>query len=192
MDREKLARELVRLAKELTSSDKFKVKILSWSGTEYDSDYEKGDTGILEITNNGFVYKALTGEASYGYSDTIDVYAWNMKESGNKIMFTGNGKKISFQKIKVASRSKVAKYEIYHDSYTSAVQEAKRLAEKKGYEIDEDEWFRKISTGPRKPSVGKTLRHSLSLTKNGKPQRRTLEIQVYGMDNGYELNAYVS
>jgi hypothetical protein len=82
-------------------------------------------------------------------------------------------------------------YEVYHKSYTSAVQAAKAYAEKKGYEINDDDSFRQIGMGPRKPSEGKTNKFSIELSKDGKVQRKKLQIQVYGMRNSYELNAYI-
>jgi len=81
--------------------------------------------------------------------------------------------------------------ETYHKSYTSAINAAKEYAEKKGYEINDDDSFTKIGMGPRKPSEGKTNRFSIELSKDGKPSRKLLHIQVYGMKNGYELNAYI-
>jgi hypothetical protein len=45
--------------------------------------------------------------------------------------------------------------------------------------------------GPRKPSEGKTNKFHLSLRKDFKPQKKMLHIQVYGMKNSYELNAYI-
>ena len=82
-------------------------------------------------------------------------------------------------------------YEVYHKSYTSAIQAAKEYAEKKGYEINDDDSFRQIGMGPRKPSEGKTNKFSIELSKDGKVQRKKLQIQVYGMKNSYELNAYI-
>jgi hypothetical protein len=82
-------------------------------------------------------------------------------------------------------------YEVYHKSYTSAIEAAREYAEKKGFEIDNDDSFRKIGMGPRKPSEGKTNSFSIQLTKDGKLQRKQLHIQVYGMKNSYELNAYI-
>jgi hypothetical protein len=82
-------------------------------------------------------------------------------------------------------------YEVYHKSYTSAINAAKAYAEKKGYEINDDDSFRQIGMGPRKPSEGKTNKFSIELSKGGKVQRKKLQIQVYGMKNSYELNAYI-
>jgi hypothetical protein len=84
-----------------------------------------------------------------------------------------------------------APYEVYHKSYTSAIEAAREYAEKKGFEIDNDDSFTKIGMGPRKPSEGKTNKFSIQLSKDGKLQRKQLHIQVYGMKNSYELNAYI-
>jgi hypothetical protein len=81
---------------------------------------------------------------------------------------------------------------VYHKSYTEAIQTAKEYALKKGYMVDDDDSFRKIGMGPRKPSEGKTVKVSVELTKGGKPSNKQLHIQVYGMKNGYELNCYIN
>jgi len=81
---------------------------------------------------------------------------------------------------------------VYHKSYTEAIQTAKEYALKKGYMVDDDDSFRKIGMGPRKPSEGKTNKVSVELTKGGKPTNKQLHIQVYGMKNGYELNCYIN
>lgn len=83
-------------------------------------------------------------------------------------------------------------YQVYHNSYTSAIQAAREYAEKKGYEINDDDAFRQIGMGPKKPSEGKTNRFSVELSKDGKVQRKALQIQVYGMGNKYELNVYIN
>jgi hypothetical protein len=82
-------------------------------------------------------------------------------------------------------------YKVYHNTYTAAIQTAKEYALKKGYLVDDDDSFRKIGMGPRKPSEGKSVRVSVELTKGDKPTKKQLHIQVYGMKNGYELNCYI-
>jgi hypothetical protein len=82
-------------------------------------------------------------------------------------------------------------YEVYHKSYTSAIQSALDYAKKEGYDYDEEEVAREIGMGPRKPSEGKTNKFHINLTKNFKEQKKMLHIQVYGMKNSYELNAYI-
>jgi len=80
----------------------------------------------------------------------------------------------------------------YYTTYSGAVQSAIQDAESRGYEVDMDDVWNKISTGPKKPSVGKTNSAVIGLIKNGKPQRKSLSISVYGMKNGYELTHYIA
>ena len=89
--------------------------------------------------------------------------------------------------------NKEAKEQLYHNSFSAAVQHAIKQVEKKGYQVDDDDWQRKVASGPSKPSAGKTNRYTVDLMKNGKPVKQKLQMQVYGMDSGkYELNMYVS
>ena len=85
--------------------------------------------------------------------------------------------------------------ENYHASYTDAIQTAVNTAKKRGYEVDSDDYQNKVSSGPRKPSEGKTVSHNLKLTKDGKPTKKGLSIQVYnrgGDKSPFELNHYIS
>ena len=84
-------------------------------------------------------------------------------------------------------------YKVMHKSFTDAVNEAKAKAEKAGYTIDDDEWFRKVSSGPKKPGSDKTNRYTLELmTAKGGPAKKALHFQVYNTGGAYELNAYIS
>lgn len=84
-------------------------------------------------------------------------------------------------------------YEIYHNTYTSAIQEAEKYCEEQGFFWNKDESFAKIGSGPRKPQEGKTNKFSLELyTKDNKPAGKAVHLQVYGMGSRYELNVYLS
>ena len=85
----------------------------------------------------------------------------------------------------------------YFKTAGEAVDFAKTKAEKKGYEIDEDDWNNQITHGGRysrlRPSVGKTHTFQIGLLKKGKPQRKGLSISLFGMDSGkYELTHYIN
>jgi hypothetical protein len=83
-------------------------------------------------------------------------------------------------------------YEVYHKDYSGAVQTAIKQAEKRGFEVDMDDWHDKVATGPKKPSAGKTNSFSVKLKKDGKESKKALHLQVYNMDNHkYELNMYI-
>lgn len=89
----------------------------------------------------------------------------------------------------------IAHDELYFDTFSAAVQHARRKAEAKGYEIDENDWFNEVTTGPGKPHEGETTRMSIGILKNGKPQKKALQIIVYNRGNNvkdnYELTHYI-
>jgi len=100
---------------------------------------------------------------------------------------------------KILKEARKSDVQVYHRSFSSAVQAARKYAESKGYTIDEDDWGREITFGKGRPRVGQTTRASIGLIKNGKPQRKALQIQVYGMPDqpgsmggSYELNMYIN
>ena len=99
------------------------------------------------------------------------------------------------QKINEVRTRKDASADLYFDSYSAAVQRALAAVNKQGFEVDQDDWHNSVTTGSGKPGRGKTVRHTIGLTKGGKLQRKALHIQVYNRDTPkkpYELNFYVS
>jgi len=103
---------------------------------------------------------------------------------------TNMAKKESFESVQYVFER--YKYDINHKTYSSAVEEALLVADKAGYEVDMDDYFNKIATGPRKPSEGKTNIFQIALEKGGKEQRKKLQIQIYGKGkHGFELNCYI-
>jgi hypothetical protein len=89
------------------------------------------------------------------------------------------------------------KNDTYFNTATEAVMYARTQAEKKGFEIDENDWNSEITTGGRysrtRPGIGKTHSFSVGLSKAGKPQRKNLNISLYGMESGnFELTYYIN
>lgn len=85
----------------------------------------------------------------------------------------------------------------YFKSATDAVMFARKQAEKRGFQIDEDDWHSQITMGGKynrmRPGVGKTHSFSVGLLKGGKPQRKNLNISLYGMESGkFELTYYIN
>ena len=85
----------------------------------------------------------------------------------------------------------------YFKSFTQAVEYARKATEKRGFTIDEDDWQTQIAFGGKysrsRPSKGKTNSFTVGLLKNGKPQRKSLQISVFGMPSGnYELTQYIN
>ena len=78
-------------------------------------------------------------------------------------------------------------YDLYHKTFSSAMQHAYAHAKKKGVIVDPKEIDDKVATGPKKPSSGKTNRYIL-----GTNTRKKVHIQVANLDNKrYELNMYI-
>ena len=84
------------------------------------------------------------------------------------------------------------KYEVYHNTYTSAVNAALDYAERNGYTYDQEEVATKIGMGNRKPDEGVTNKFTINLSKDGIESRKALQIQIYGMRDKYELNSYIN
>jgi hypothetical protein len=89
------------------------------------------------------------------------------------------------------------KNDTYFKTASEAAEYAKKQVEKKGFQVDEDDWQSQIGFGGKysrmRPSVGKTHSFSIGLIKNGKPQRKALHISLYGMNSGqYELTHYIN
>ena len=90
-------------------------------------------------------------------------------------------------KVKVGKMELGEKYDLYHKSFSDAMQHAYDYAKKKlGITVDPKEIDDKVATGPKKPSVGKTNRYRL------KGKGGNLQIQVYnkGGSKPFELNMY--
>ena len=107
-----------------------------------------------------------------------------------------NPEQFKTQQVKVGESVNEAN-DTYFKTAGEAVEFAKTKAEKKGFEIDEDDWNNQITHGGRysrlRPSVGKTHSFQIGLLKKGKPQRKGLSISLFGMDSGnYELTYYIN
>jgi hypothetical protein len=124
--------------------------------------------------------------SSAAYSKEVDAkkFLKSVENDGGKGMIV----KSNVSGMKVEAKD----VEVYHKSYTHAIEAAEAYALKKGYTIEDDEMFTKVGMNSKRPSVGKTTKVNLELLRKGKPQKKMLHIQVYGMKNGYELNAYIN
>ena len=131
--------------------------------------------------------------AHYKSKDDADKFLASVKEKGgNGVVRVGKIGLDLTPRDKKESINEKSAYEIYHKDYSSAVQTAIKQAEKRGFEVDMDDWHDKVATGPKKPSSGKTNSFSINLMKDGKPSKKKLQMQVYNMDNQkYELNMYI-
>jgi hypothetical protein len=156
------------------------------------SEYWGGEDDTHEFARKVAASSGWNGvEAADGIAFTLRMNGFHREADKIQSIFDNKGyMKNESMRLKGVMEAK-SDYEVYHKSYTSAINAAKEYAEKKGYEINNDDSFTKIGMGPRKPSEGKTNRFDIELSKDGKVQKKKLQIQVYGMKNSYELNAYI-
>jgi hypothetical protein len=134
---------------------------------------------------------------------TIKVSDNPMRENKNYKQFEKNksnvSKKDSMKEVEKSNKAQAGieearkPYDIYHPTFSAAVQHAKDHTKKAhGFDVDQDSWDREVTFGQRKPSPGKTAIKKVNLTKDGKSVKKRLHMQIYGMDSGkYELNKYV-
>ncbi len=175
---------LINIFNQLSSSDQVKAKkqYRGYFG-ESVNEIKKGSVVIPYAMDKygefivDKVFKNKSGETSY---------TGKFKKSGESREF------ILHSKDRIVKESVNENDGVYFKSYTAAIEAATAAALKRGFEVSDDELFTKVGVGSKKPSVGKTTMVSLELTKAGKPQRKMLHIQVYGMNNGYELNYYIN
>jgi hypothetical protein len=176
------------------------------SAADKAGDIKKGNkrfSGIIKATRKQFDndVKPKTEELSpkqkamdknkNGKIDGFDLAAIRNKKKPQGADFAAQRRK---ERLASNGRMDEAKsdYEVYHKDYSGAVQTAIKQAEKRGFEVDMDDWHDKVATGPKKPSAGKTNSFSVKLKKDGKESKKALHLQVYNMDNHkYELNMYI-
>jgi hypothetical protein len=147
----------------------------------------------IKIFDDGGILKVfLTRFARPGTAPIADeqASAGTLKKTIEKMLTLTESEKLDGDEISEARKSK-KDYEIYHKSFTSAITEVLEFVKKNGYELNEDEFFNSVTTGPKKPSEGKTNKYSLNIYKNGVEQRKSLNFQVYGMSTQWELNMYI-
>ncbi len=94
----------------------------------------------------------------------------------------------TFKQLREKAGKSSSGYDLYHKTFSGAMQHAYAFAKKKGFIVDKDDIDNKVATGPKKPSSGKTNSYILKTNK----KNRHAHIQVANLDNKrYELNMYI-
>ena len=87
----------------------------------------------------------------------------------------------------------VYKYQVYHNTYSSVINEIEKWLISLPYNYDDEELTNSYIDAFFKPREGKTKRDTISLyTSNGKLARKAANIQVYNTGNKFELNMYMN
>jgi hypothetical protein len=141
-----------------------------------------------------FIQDAL--DTAYGKGSYFFKSGKNAEIAGG-YLFGKNPNNTNLDKLKFKSVNEASDSDTYFNTATDAVEHARTQAEKKGFEIDPQDWNSEITMGGRysrtRPGVGKTNSFSVGLLKNGKPQKKNLNISLYGMESGkFELTYYIN
>ena len=70
-------------------------------------------------------------------------------------------------------------YDLYHKTFSDAMQHAYDHAKTKGFIVDPKEIDDKVATGPKKPSKGKTNRYSLKAGRKKKQEKLFLLMEIH-------------
>jgi hypothetical protein len=169
-----LRKELEKLLKKLEEGADSDVK-----GDK--EEYQKFFQGMLKK----FGVKSpaeLSGDKEKEFYDAIDA-GWEADDEKKE----ENLQEEEFGYETIEEAKSATGYEIYHKTFSGAMQHAYAFAKKKfGLEIDPDEISVRVGMGPKKPSTNKTNSYSLK-SVGGK---KGIEVQVYNTGKSYELNMY--
>lgn len=96
---------------------------------------------------------------------------------------------------KVIKESK-DEYQVYHKTYTSAVETAKEYLDKRGYDVDEEKFATEFGIMNSRPKNGQTVKVSIQVQSRKKKKPEYYHVQIFDMGNAtgntYELNAYIN
>ncbi len=82
-------------------------------------------------------------------------------------------------------------YEVYHNTFSSAVSEVIDFAKRNNLYFDSNDIFNEITTGTGRPKNGETRRYSMVLyNRDGTPAGKGISFQIADLGKRYELNAY--
>tara|TARA_B100000949_G_scaffold85555_1_gene76425 strand:- start:2672 stop:6631 length:3960 start_codon:yes stop_codon:yes gene_type:complete len=148
-------------------------------------DFKMGDK--VKFVNDDSEFWGETGEITTLSGDGIKQKATvKLNKSGKSVTNILVKVDLIKEKFEIEERAK-NKYQLYHKTFSSAMQHAYDVAKQRGSTVDPNEIDNKVATGPKKPSSGKTNRYIL-----GTDTKQKLHVQVANLDNKqYELNMYI-
>ena len=182
--------EILLAFKGLSPSIDNYIKKTMKEDTELDEDkkyhYYNLDRGVyrLQKDNNGKIIGKMHDrqkEMRAGFPNADEVLS-NTKQAAVKVA------KLNKMNEEVElDEKKGSDYQLYHKTFSGAMQHAYAVAKKRGYTVDKNDIDNKVASGPRKPSSGKTNRYIL-----GTDKKQNLHVQVANLDNKrFELNMYI-
>ena len=158
-------------------------------------DFVKVTVSDRDVAKVKKIISLFNGDIEDVDSDQVDGGGNKFKGTGDIFIQGDDAGKLGMEIAKSVRTVKVVgegveldeKYDLYHKTFSDAMQHAYDYAKKKlGITVDSKEIDSKVATGPKKPSEGKTNKYRL------KGKGGNLQIQVYnkGGSKPFELNMY--
>ena len=146
---------------------------------------------VDKLTKESYVEESGQTERKKSFVDMLDRISAKAKENTKLQQNRKIEPKLPKKELDEAKKDS---YQIYHPTYSSAVQHAEKHLNKQGFDIHPDDWFHHVNAGPSKPAEGKTVSLHIPLHKDGVPSKKVAHIQVYNrgndLANNHELNMY--
>ena len=143
---------------------------------------------IKTLKKAGFSFKVDHREMNENIDEGKMKQFHMMMDDGKSAEEIAKALKLDLKTVKALMKESLdEKYDLYHKTFSDAMQHAYDYAKKKlGITVDPKEIDNKVATGPKKPSEGKTNKYRL------KGKGGNLQIQVYnkGGSKPFELNMY--
>ena len=183
-------KEEVEIEEAVTAMDYDRLKRGDIITIEYKSTMSSGKSKF-KVTAKNIVGKAKVGKVTLQNLMNPKGVKHFLYKRGNSVSFAQGDMGASVERYTIEQveldEKKGSDYQLYHKTFSDAMQHAYQHAEKKGFVVDPDEIDNKVATGPKKPSSGKTNRYILGTNK-----KKKVHIQVANLDNKkYELNMYI-
>jgi len=164
-------------------------------GLKEEVEIDEGKLGTVKL-NTGDVVSAKMGKGySFKGDENMQAYKFTNRTQAQKHAEKVGGEVIKpgrvfyvrmNEEVEIEENAK-SKYQLYHKTFSGAMQHAYDVAKQRGSTVDPNEIDNKVATGPKKPSSGKTNRYIL-----GTDTKKKLHVQVANLDNRqYELNMYI-
>ena len=172
--------------------------------SKMDEAYQKPKLQVAKVTNRGHKYAIIYGSKIIAKFKPPELAKAALEKNGSFYEYWAGSVSVSIdnspKNYHIIEHRNIARgsmlSESYYSSASAAVAVARAEAEKRGYDIDEDDWFNQINSGGSygrlRPNTDETRSFSIGLYRKGRLQKKTLNISLYGMPGGkVELTNYI-
>lgn len=170
-----------------------------WDGYKQVGMKKKGDKMVPDCVPESFSgaekqpFKSKAGAGEFASKELEKKYRKGTPGQPKKKIEDVTVNETTKYKLKLSKSQKANKafgdnYQLYHKTFSGAMQHSYQVAKKRGYKVSADSIDTQVAMGPRKPSNGKTNSYHLDLDGE---RNKKLRVQVYNTGSSYELNMYI-